>query len=307
MFAMMETTRLESLHFAQDPPTGLKAIIAIHNSRLGPALGGCRYLSYVDEQSAILDALRLAKGMSYKAALAGVAHGGGKAVIMRPAHVDNRGALFEAFGRFIETLNGHYITAMDSGTSSADMDCIAQQWWASATPLTNLGITRDGNLQLFLNGVSDEDGQPLEVYWDEYFHGRHGSLWSYVRQTPVFWGLLQACCLVLAALFSFSRRSGPVAAPPTVSRLSPLEFVDTMGSLYQRAGAASIAVDTSYRHLRLELARRLRLPTNATNAALARGRTECVKQALVVNGLELPVHDRFDIETRWCVSNQLIE
>jgi leucine dehydrogenase len=126
MFAMMETTRLESLHFAQDPPTGLKAIIAIHNSRLGPALGGCRYLSYVDEQSAILDALRLAKGMSYKAALAGVAHGGGKAVIMRPAHVDNRGALFEAFGRFIETLNGHYITAMDSGTSSADMDCIAQ-------------------------------------------------------------------------------------------------------------------------------------------------------------------------------------
>ena len=126
MFAMMETTRLESLHFAQDPQTGLKAIIAIHNSRLGPALGGCRYLSYVDEQSAIEDALRLAKGMSYKAALAGVAHGGGKAVIIRPDHVDNRGALFEAFGRFIETLNGHYITAMDSGTSSADMDCIAQ-------------------------------------------------------------------------------------------------------------------------------------------------------------------------------------
>lgn len=126
MFAMMETTRLESLHFAQDPQSGLKAIIAIHNSHLGPALGGCRYLSYPDEQSAIADALRLAKGMSYKAALAGVGQGGGKAVIMRPAHVDNRGALFEAFGRFIETLNGHYITAMDSGTSSADMDCIAQ-------------------------------------------------------------------------------------------------------------------------------------------------------------------------------------
>ncbi|HEX5842679.1 MAG TPA: Glu/Leu/Phe/Val dehydrogenase dimerization domain-containing protein, partial [Pseudomonas sp.] len=126
MFAMMETTRLESLHFAQDPRSGLKAIIAIHNSRLGPALGGCRYLPYPDEQSAIEDALRLAKGMSYKAALAGLNQGGGKAVIIRPAHVDNRGALFEAFGRFIETLNGHYITAMDSGTSSADMDCIAQ-------------------------------------------------------------------------------------------------------------------------------------------------------------------------------------
>jgi leucine dehydrogenase len=126
MFTMMETTRLESLHFAQDPQSGLKAIIAIHNSRLGPALGGCRYLPYPDEQSAIEDVLRLAKGMSYKAALAGLRQGGGKAVIIRPLHVDSRAALFEAFGRFIETLNGHYITAMDSGTSSADMDCIAQ-------------------------------------------------------------------------------------------------------------------------------------------------------------------------------------
>ena len=126
MFTLMESARLESLHFADDPATGLKAIIAIHNSRLGPALGGCRYLPYADEQSAVDDALRLAKGMSYKAALAGLAQGGGKAVIIRPAHVDNRGALFEAFGRFIDTLNGHYITAMDSGTSSVDMDCIAQ-------------------------------------------------------------------------------------------------------------------------------------------------------------------------------------
>lgn len=126
MFAMMETARLESLHFAEDPLTGLKAIIAIHNTRLGPALGGCRYLHYANEASAIEDALRLAKGMSYKAVLAGLRQGGGKAVIVRPAHVDNRAAVFEAFGRFIETLNGHYITAMDSGTSSADMDCIAQ-------------------------------------------------------------------------------------------------------------------------------------------------------------------------------------
>lgn len=126
MFAMMEAARLEALHLCQDPVTGLKAIIAIHNTRLGPALGGCRYLAYPDEQSAIRDAVRLASSMSYKAALAGLEHGGGKAVIIRPPHVANRGALFEAFGRFIETLNGRYITAVDSGTSSADMDCIAQ-------------------------------------------------------------------------------------------------------------------------------------------------------------------------------------
>ncbi|MES2821216.1 MAG: Glu/Leu/Phe/Val dehydrogenase dimerization domain-containing protein [Pseudomonadota bacterium] len=126
MFSIMEDTRLEALHLAQDRATGLKAIIAIHNTRLGPALGGCRYLAYPDERSAIEDAVRLAHGMSYKAALAGLKQGGGKAVLIRPAHLESRGALFEAFGRIIESLEGRYITATDSGTSSADMDCIAQ-------------------------------------------------------------------------------------------------------------------------------------------------------------------------------------
>lgn len=126
MFGIMEATRLESLHVTQDPVTGLQAIIAIHSTRLGPALGGCRYLTYSDTHSAVADAARLAQSMSYKAALAGLPFGGGKAVILRPAHVPNRGALFEAFGRFIETLNGRYITAVDSGTKSEDMDCIAQ-------------------------------------------------------------------------------------------------------------------------------------------------------------------------------------
>jgi leucine dehydrogenase len=126
MFGIMEATRLESLHVTQDPATGLQAIIAMHSTRLGPALGGCRYLTYSDTHSAVADAARLAQSMSYKAALAGLPFGGGKAVILRPAHVPNRGALFEAFGRFIETLNGRYITAVDSGTKSEDMDCIAQ-------------------------------------------------------------------------------------------------------------------------------------------------------------------------------------
>ncbi|KAA6166963.1 Leu/Phe/Val dehydrogenase [Pseudomonas marginalis] len=126
MFALMHSTRLESLHLSVDPVTGLKAVIAIHSSRLGPALGGCRYLSYPDDESAVADAARLAQGMSYKAALAGLPVGGGNAVIVRPAHVQSRAALFEAFGRCIEQLDGRYITAIDSGTSVADMDCIAQ-------------------------------------------------------------------------------------------------------------------------------------------------------------------------------------
>lgn len=126
MFAAMEAARLEALHLVQDPASGLRAVIAIHSTRLGPALGGCRYLQYGDERSAIEDAIRLARSMSYKAALAGLEQGGGKAVILREPHVQNRAALFEAFGRFIETLGGRYITATDSGTSSIDMDCIAR-------------------------------------------------------------------------------------------------------------------------------------------------------------------------------------
>ncbi|UZE28228.1 Glu/Leu/Phe/Val dehydrogenase family protein [Pseudomonas asplenii] len=126
MFALMQSTRLESLHLSVDPVTGLKAVIAIHNRRLGPALGGCRYLVYPDDESAMVDAIRLAQGMSYKAALAGLPVGGGTAVIIRPIHVESRAALFEAFGRCIEQLDGRYITAIDSGTSTADMDCIAQ-------------------------------------------------------------------------------------------------------------------------------------------------------------------------------------
>ena len=138
MFSMMQAAQLEALHLAEDPASGLKAVIAIHNTRFGPALGGCRYLAYPDEQSAIADAIRLAQGMSYKAVLAGIDHGGGKAVIIRPAHLQSRAALFEAFGRFIETLNGRYITAIDSGTSSADMDCIAQ-YTHHATSTTSEG------------------------------------------------------------------------------------------------------------------------------------------------------------------------
>ena len=126
MFALMQSTRTQSLHLFTDPPTGLKAVVVIHSEQLGPALGGCRYLPYADDESAIADAIHLAQGMSYKAALAGLALGGGKAVIVRNAHVENRAALFEAFGRFVDSLQGRFIIAVDSGTSTLDMDCIAQ-------------------------------------------------------------------------------------------------------------------------------------------------------------------------------------
>ncbi len=141
-------------------------------------------------------------------------------------------------------------------------------WWAGATPLTNAGIARADNLRFFLNSIG-RIASPSNIYWDEYFHGQQGSLWSYVQQTPIAWAVLQLAIAAAFVLFTFSRRSGPEMAPALVSRLSPLEFVDTMGGLYQRAGAASVPVGTSYRHLRSSLTRRLGLPAITTDEALA--------------------------------------
>jgi leucine dehydrogenase len=112
------------VHFKLDKATGLRAIVAIHDTRMGPALGGCRFIPYDSDEAALTDALRLARGMTYKAALAGLAHGGGKSVIMRPASRFDRVALFRAFGKFIDDLRGHYITAEDSGTGLEDMEII---------------------------------------------------------------------------------------------------------------------------------------------------------------------------------------
>ncbi|NRB38836.1 MAG: Glu/Leu/Phe/Val dehydrogenase [Pseudomonadales bacterium] len=126
IFCLSQTLPLHDLHFWQDKDTQLQAIIAIDNTDLGPALGGCRFVSYPSTQAAIEDALRLAHSMSLKSAVHQVPFGGGKAVILKPQHKHNRAALFQAFGRFVESLNGRYITAMDSGTTIEDMNNIAQ-------------------------------------------------------------------------------------------------------------------------------------------------------------------------------------
>jgi leucine dehydrogenase len=142
------------VHFKLDKATQLRAIVAIHDSRLGPALGGCRFIEYPNDEAAIEDALRLARGMTYKAALAGLAHGGGKSVIIRPKRHFDRVALFRAFGKFIEDLRGHYITAEDSGTGLEDMEIIRTQTkWVTGidpthggsgdpSPFTALGVRR---------------------------------------------------------------------------------------------------------------------------------------------------------------------
>ncbi|MEZ0121544.1 MAG: Leu/Phe/Val dehydrogenase [Candidatus Reddybacter sp.] len=125
MFETLSQYGLSDIHLMRDETCGLQAIIAIHDTSLGPAIGGCRYLHYSSEQAAIEDAARLAQGMSYKAALAGLPFGGGKAVIMKPETEINRELLFTKMGDFVASLQGRYITALDSGSTLSDMDIMA--------------------------------------------------------------------------------------------------------------------------------------------------------------------------------------
>jgi len=127
--------------FCRDKKTGLRAIIAIHNTNLGPALGGCRMWNYDNDADALTDVLRLSRGMTYKAAMAGLALGGGKSVIMGDPKADKSEPLILSFARFLDQLNGRYITAEDVGTTVADMDLMR-------------------SVTLHVSGVSDGAGNP---------------------------------------------------------------------------------------------------------------------------------------------------
>jgi valine dehydrogenase (NAD+) len=117
----------EQVVFCHDEPTGLSAIIAIHSTALGPALGGTRFYPYAAEADALQDVLNLSRGMSYKAALAGLDLGGGKAVIIGDPKTLKTEALLRAYGRFVQSLGGRYYTACDVGTFSEDMDLVARE------------------------------------------------------------------------------------------------------------------------------------------------------------------------------------
>jgi leucine dehydrogenase len=114
----------EQVVFFSDPTCNLKAIVAIHDTSLGPALGGTRMWQYASEEEAVEDVLRLSKGMTYKAAVSGLNLGGGKGVIIGDPKKDKSEALFRSYGRFIESLNGRYITAEDVNITVNDIDHI---------------------------------------------------------------------------------------------------------------------------------------------------------------------------------------
>lgn len=127
MFDRIGSDEYEQVAFCHDRATGLRAIIAIHSTRLGPALGGCRFYDYPTEDDAVEDVLRLARAMTYKSAAAGLDLGGGKSVIIgEPAKLKSE-ALLRSFARYVDSLSGRYLVAEDVGTSQADMDLMLRE------------------------------------------------------------------------------------------------------------------------------------------------------------------------------------
>ncbi|MDI3257318.1 MAG: Glu/Leu/Phe/Val dehydrogenase [Kyrpidia sp.] len=176
IFKTMASFDYEQVVFCQDASSGLRAVIAIHDTTLGPALGGCRMWTYATESEAVVDALRLARGMTYKAAVAGLNYGGGKAVIIGDPLTDKNEALFRAFGRYVQSLAGRYITAEDVGTGTREMDWIRLETpyvtgvspssggGGDPSPMTALGVFR--SIQAALKevfGSEDPAGRTVAV------------------------------------------------------------------------------------------------------------------------------------------------
>ncbi len=171
-------------------------------------------------------------------------------------------------------------------------------WWGGDTPLTNAGISASGNLELLLNSIGDPG--KVHVFWDEYFHGSSGGLAAYMAAPPIKYGLLQCGIIFIAFLFTFARRNAPLRPLSDQPRLSPLEFVQTLGGLYRRASAPNLALEVSYARFRYLLTRRLGLKPGTDPAVLARA----VRERLGYKGdsfpefLEQLEHAVYDYELR---------
>ena len=165
-----------------------------------------------------------------------------------------------------DTYEGAYGDPGNAVVRSAPIGAGLAVWWAGATPLTNGAIATADNLPLLLNTIGDA---PRRVLWDEHYHGHSRSLWSYFAATPLPWAGVQLALMGAALILTFSRRPGPVRAIVVDPRTSPMEFVETMGSLYERAGAARAAVDAARDRLRRLLASAAGIAPDAPDEQMA--------------------------------------
>jgi glutamate dehydrogenase/leucine dehydrogenase len=189
MFDRIEADDYEQVVFCHHRATGLKAIVAVHSTALGPALGGTRYYPYAGEADALEDVLRLSKGMTYKAALAGLDLGGGKAVILGDPGRDKNEALLRAFARYVDALGGRYITAEDVGTTQADMDLIRRETrWVTGVS-QSLGGSGDPSVATAQGLYYGLKAVAMTLWGDTNLEGRHVAVsgvgkvgYAFVRQ-----------------------------------------------------------------------------------------------------------------------------
>jgi Domain of unknown function (DUF4350) len=170
-----------------------------------------------------------------------------------------------AYTRWRQLTDGQMRYYGDAGGATVVSFAVGQGrviWWADAGPLTNSKITQASNLELFLNSVGAR--KEARILWDEYYHGYREGLGSYLERTPLPWSLIQLAALLAATLVTYGRQRGPVRGLEKESRLSPLEFVETLGDLYQQKGGASDALGIAYQRFRFLLLKRLGLPGDSS-------------------------------------------
>lgn len=172
IFEYLRKYDYEQLVICQDQTSGLKAIICIHDTTLGPALGGTRMWDYASEEEAILDALRLARGMTYKNAAAGLNLGGGKTVIIGDSRTQKNEGLFRAFGRYVQSLNGRYITAEDVGTTVQDMDWVHLETKFVTGVSSSYGASGDPSPMTARGVWRGMKAAALEAYGSDSLHGK---------------------------------------------------------------------------------------------------------------------------------------
>jgi valine dehydrogenase (NAD+) len=215
----------EQVVFCADPASGLRAIVAIHSTALGPALGGTRFRPYASEEDALEDVLRLSRAMTYKNACAGLDHGGGKAVIVGDPATDKTEPLLRAYGRFLASLGGRYVTACDVGTYVADMDVIARECrWVTGRSPEDGGAGDSGVLTAF--GVFQGMRAAAQHCWgDPTLRGRRVAVSGVGKVGRRLIGhLLADGATVLASDVSAAAVAGVRAEHVDVTFLSPEEL-----------------------------------------------------------------------------------
>lgn len=161
-----------------------------------------------------------------------------------------------------------YGTAPDGVVQTARIGAGRAIWWAGSTPLTNEALAEPGHVELLLNALGPKEARA--VLWDEHYHGHARSLWSYAVATPLPWAGLQLALIAACILFTYARRRGPVRPKVIEPRTSPMEFVDTMGGLYEQAALTARAVAAALARLRRQLVASSGLPPASSDDALSR-------------------------------------